>query len=171
MRASVLQHQSTALRAACPRTAAGCAVWVQPGAQGCGAEQGPCCAPRAVCRGRDSAACQVQHSACPGSCPGRCGEMCGGKEPPGRAGQGPSAATAAAWGRGITATLHLRMFPRTLCMRRGKAGIVFFLILGMGKKTGGRNLKGAVKTRVHLHARKCCGVVEMNIRCCLHVVW
>ena len=80
------QCQSTALRAACPRMAVGFSVWVQPGAQGCGAEQGPCCAPGAVCRGRDSAACQAQHSACPGSCPGRCGETCGGKEPPGRAG-------------------------------------------------------------------------------------
>ena len=59
---------------------------VQPSAQGCGAEQGPCCAPGAVCRGRDSAACQAQHSACSGSCPGRCGETCGGKEPPGSAG-------------------------------------------------------------------------------------
>ena len=49
MRASVLQCQSTALRAACPRMAAGSAVWVQPGAQGCGAEQGPCCAPHRGC--------------------------------------------------------------------------------------------------------------------------
>ena len=40
----------------------------------------------AVCRGRDSAACQAQHSACPGSCPGRSGEMWGGRSPP--AGQG-----------------------------------------------------------------------------------
>ena len=123
MRASVLHCQNTALRAACPRTAAGCAVWVQPGAQGCGAEQGPCCAPGAVCRGRDSAACQAQHSACPGSCPGCCGETCGGKEPPSRAGQGPSAATAAAWGRGLTATLHHRVFPRAHCKRRDKVGI------------------------------------------------
>jgi len=61
---------------------------VQPGAQGCGAEQGPCCAPGAVCRGRDSAACQAQHSACPGSCAGRCGETCGGKEPPAEQGRG-----------------------------------------------------------------------------------
>ena len=84
--AFLLQCQSTALRAACPRMAVGFSVWVQPGAQGCGAEQGPCCAPGAVCRGTDSATCQAQHSACPGSCPGRCGETCGGKEPP--AGQG-----------------------------------------------------------------------------------
>ncbi len=55
-------------------------------AQGAAGRRGPCCAPGAVCRGRDSAACQAQHSACPGSCPGRCGETCGGKEPPGRAG-------------------------------------------------------------------------------------
>ena len=38
VRASVLQHQSTDLSAASPRMAAGCAVWVQPGAQGCGAD-------------------------------------------------------------------------------------------------------------------------------------
>ena len=47
----------------------------------------------------------------------------GGKEPPGRAGQGPSAATAAAWGRGITATLHHKVFSKALCKRRDKAGI------------------------------------------------
>ena len=67
-----------------------------------------------------------------GAAQGAAGRRVGGRSPP--AGQGPSAATAAAWGRGVTATLHLRMFPRTLCMRRGKAGIVFFLILGMGKR-------------------------------------
>ncbi len=38
VRSSVLQHQSTNLSAASPRMAAGCAVWVQPGAQGCGAD-------------------------------------------------------------------------------------------------------------------------------------
>ena len=31
-----------------------------------------------------------------------------------------------------------------------------------GKKTGGRNLKGAVNSREILHARKCCEVGEMN---------
>ena len=67
-----------------------------------------------------------------GAAQGAAGRRVGGRSPP--AGQGPSAATAAAWGRGITATLHLRMFPRTLRMRRGKARIVFFLILEMGKR-------------------------------------
>lgn len=87
MWAFLLQCQSAALRAACPRMAVGLSVWVQPGAQGCGAEQGPCCALGAVCRGRDSAACQAQHSACPGSCPGRCGETWGeGAPQQGRAG-------------------------------------------------------------------------------------
>ena len=82
------------------------------GTYSCCAEQGPCCAPGAVCRGRDSAACQAQHSACPGSCPGRCGETCGGKEPPGRAGQGPSAATAAAWGSGSQIPCSTGCFQR-----------------------------------------------------------
>ena len=87
--------------------------------------------------------CRLPGSAlsCPGSCPGRCRETCGGKEPPGtagqgRAGQGPSAATAAAWGRGITATLHPRVFPRALCERRDKAGIFHFVFVGVRKVLG-----------------------------------
>ena len=42
--------------------------------------------PQGLCAGAGTAACQAQHSACPGSCPGRCGETCGGKEHPNRAG-------------------------------------------------------------------------------------
>ncbi len=99
LRAFLLQHQSTALRAACPRTAAGCAARAAAGCPGLSCRAGPCCAPGAVCRGRDCAACQAQHSACPGSCPGRCGEMCGGKEPPGRAGQGRAGQGRAGQGR------------------------------------------------------------------------
>ena len=67
-----------------------------------------------------------------GAAQGTAGRRVGGRSPP--AGQGPSAATAAAWGRGITATLHHTMFSKALCKRRVKAGIVFFLILGMGKR-------------------------------------
>jgi len=133
----VLQHESTALRAACARTAAGCAAGAAAGCPGLSCRAGPCCGPGAVCRGRDSAACQAQHAACPGRCPGRGGETCGGKEPP--AGQGPSDATAAAWGRGLTATLHPRVFPRALCKWRDKAGI--FPSLLIGKRRGGRILK------------------------------
>ena len=66
-----------------------------------------------------------------GAAQGAAGRRVGGRSPP--AGQGPSAATAAAWGRGITATLHHRMFPRTLCMRRDKAGTFLFLLSGLGK--------------------------------------
>ena len=49
---------------------AGCAA---RGALGCPSEQGPC-TPGGCVLGRDSAACQGQHSACPGSFPQRCGE-------------------------------------------------------------------------------------------------
>ena len=66
-----------------------------------------------------------------GAAQGAAGRRVGGRSPP--AGQGPSAATAAAWGRGITATLHPRVFPRALCKRRDKAGIFLFLFLGKGK--------------------------------------
>ena len=45
-----------------PSHRAGCRL-CSGGAQGCGAEQGPCCAPGAVCWGRASAAYQAQHSA------------------------------------------------------------------------------------------------------------
>ena len=56
-----------------------------------------------------------------GAAQGAAGRRVGGRSPP--AGQGPSAATAAAWGRGITATQLSRVFPRALCERRDKAGI------------------------------------------------
>ena len=60
-----------------------------------------------------------------GAAQGAAGRRVGGRSPP--AGQGPSAATAAAWGRGITATLHHKVFPNALCMRRKKAEIFPFL--------------------------------------------
>ena len=169
VRASVLQHQSTDLSAASSRMAAGCAVWVQPGAQGCGAEQGPCCAPGAVCRGRDSAACQAQHSACPGSCPGRCGETCGGKEPPGRA--GAFCCHSCFLGQGDHSYAAPQNVSKDTLYEERQGRDCLLSNLRDGKKTGGRNLKGAVNSRVHLHARKCCEVGEMNIKCYLHVVW
>jgi len=52
---------------------------------------------------------------------GAAGRRVGGRSP--AAGQGPSAATASAWGRAITATQLSRVFPRALCERRDKAGI------------------------------------------------
>ena len=67
-----------------------------------------------------------------GAAQGAAGRRVGGRSPP--AGQGPSAATAAAWGRGLTATLHTRMFPRALCKRRDKAGIFYLLFLRKGKE-------------------------------------
>ena len=66
-----------------------------------------------------------------GAAQGAAGRRVGGRSP--AAGQGPSAATAAAWGRGITATQLSRVFPRALCERRDKAGIFLFLFLERGK--------------------------------------
>ena len=66
-----------------------------------------------------------------GAAQGAAGRRVGERSPP--AGQGPSAATAAAWGRGITDTLQPRIFPRALCTRRDKAGIFLFLFLGKEK--------------------------------------
>jgi len=56
-----------------------------------------------------------------GAAQGAAGRRVGGRSP--AAGQGPSAATAAAWRRGITATLHPRMFPRAICKGRDEAGV------------------------------------------------
>ena len=63
-----------------------------------------------------------------GAAQGAAGRRVGGRSPP--AGQGPSAATAAAWDGGITATLHHRMFPNAHCKRRDKAGMFLFLFAG-----------------------------------------
>ena len=137
--ASVLQHESTALRAACARTAAGCAAGAAAGCPGLSCRAGPCCGPGAVCRGRDSAACQAQHSAARGAAQGAAGRRVGGRSPPaqqgragqGRAGQGPSAATAAAWGRGLTATLLHRLFLRA--GGEARQGFSFSCFQGKGK--------------------------------------
>ena len=69
-----------------------------------------------------------------GAAQGAAGRCVGVRSPP--AGQGPSAATASAWGRGITDTLQPRIFPRALCTRRDKAEIFLFLFLegGIGLK-------------------------------------
>ena len=67
-----------------------------------------------------------------GAAQGAAGRRVGGRSPP--TGQGPSAATAAAWGRGITDTLHPRVFPRALCKSRDKAGIFYLLFLREGKE-------------------------------------
>ncbi len=69
-----------------------------------------------------------------GAAQGGCGETCGGKEPPGRAGQGPSAATAAAWGRGLTATLHYRLFSKARLQEESQGKDFFCYILREAKK-------------------------------------
>ena len=66
-----------------------------------------------------------------GAAQGAAGRRVGGRSPP--AGQGPSAATAAAWGRGITATLHHRLLHDALSMIKDSGGIFchisYFLLL------------------------------------------
>ena len=135
LRASVLQHRSTALRAACARTAAGCAAGAAAGCPGLPCRAGPCCGPGAVCRGRDSAACQAQHSAARGAAQGAAGRRVGGRSPrQGRPGQG----------RGLLLT---ELLPGAggsqLCCTKGhsqgilqggnKAGIFHFLFVGKGE--------------------------------------
>ena len=56
-----------------------------------------------------------------GAAQGAAGRRVGGRSPP--AGQGPSAATAAAWGRGITATLHHWLLHDALSMIKDSGGI------------------------------------------------
>ena len=122
MRASVLQHQSTALRAACPRTAAGCAAGGAAGCPGLWCRAGSLLCPRGCVPGHGL--CRLPGSALslPGELPRALrGDVWG--EGAHLAGQGPSAATAAAWRRGITATLHPRMFPRAICKGRDEAGV------------------------------------------------
>ena len=135
MRSLVLQCQSTALRAACPRTAAGGAAGGAAGCPGLRCRAGSLLCPRGCVPGQGL--CRLPGSALslPGELPRALRGDGWGEGAPrqGRAGQGPSAATAAAWGRGITATLHHRVFPRALCKRRDKAGIFHFLFLRKGK--------------------------------------
>ena len=114
---------------------------LQPGAQGCRAEQVPAVA-QGLCAGAGTLPPARLSTQLPGELPralrgdvwGEGAPRHGSRAGQGRAGQGPSAATAAAWGRGITATLHPRVFPRALCKRRDKAGIFLFFFLGKGKE-------------------------------------
>ena len=108
---------------------------LQPGAQGCRAEQVPAVA-QGLCAGAGTLPPARLSTQLPGELPRALrGDVWGEGAPRhGRAGQGPSAATAAAWGRGITATLHARVLPRAHCKRRDKAGILLFLYFGKGKE-------------------------------------
>jgi len=115
---------------------------VQPGAQGCGAEQGPCCAPGAVCQGRDSAACQAQHSACPGSCPGRCVETWGEGAP--QQGRGLLLPQLLPGAGGSQLRCTPECFQGQFARGETKQGF-FFYILREGERTGGKILKGAIK--------------------------
>ena len=134
LRASVLQCQSTALRATCPRMAAGCAAGGAAGCPGLWCRAGSLLCPRGCVPGQGL--CRLPGSALslPGELPRALRGDVWGEGTPRRAGQGPSAATAAAWGRGITATLHHRMFSKALCKRRVKGGI--FLLYPLGSKKG-----------------------------------
>ena len=60
--ASMLHHQSTALRAVSPRTAAGCAARAGAGCLGLSCRAGPCCASRAVCQARRSLQNRAEHT-------------------------------------------------------------------------------------------------------------
>ena len=120
MRSLVLQHQSTALRAACPRTAAGCAAGGAAGCPGLWCRAGSLLCPRGCVPGQGL--CRL-----PGSALSLPGEL-------------PRALRGDVWGegaprqgRGITATLQRKIFPRALCTRRDKAGIFLFLFLGKEK--------------------------------------
>jgi len=71
LRASMLQHQSTALRAACPRMAAGGAAGGAAGCPGLWCRAGSLLWPRGCVPGQGL--CRLPGSAlsCPGSCPGQ----------------------------------------------------------------------------------------------------
>ena len=76
----------------------GCAARAAPS---CPSEQG-LCTPGVVCWGRDSAACQGQHSACPGSSLQSCEEKLWVEgETPREAGQGPSVVEKSPHGSGL----------------------------------------------------------------------
>ena len=117
---------------------------VQPGAQGCGAEQGPCCAPHRGCVPGQG------HCRLPGSALSLPGEL-------------PRALWGDMWGEGAPQQGRGLLLPQLLpgaggsqlrctpeCFHgqfaRGetKQGF-FFYILREGERTGGKILKGAIK--------------------------
>ena len=125
---------STALRAACPRTAAGCAAGGAAGCPGLWCRAGSLLCPRGCVPGQGL--CRLPGSALslPGELPRALRGDVWGEGAPRQGRAGAFCCHSCCLARGLTATLHPRMFPGTLCMKRGKAGIVFFLILGMGKR-------------------------------------
>ena len=97
----------------------------------------------AVCRGRDSAACQAQHSACPGSCPGRCRETCRGKEPPNRA--GAFCCHSCCLGQGDHSNAAPLSVSKSTLQEQRQGRDFLFTVLKGGERVGGRNLRGDVK--------------------------
>ena len=99
---------------------------LQPGAQGCRAEQVPAVA-QGLCAGAGTLPPARLSTQLPGELPRALrGDVWGegaprqGRAGQGRAGQGPSADRAAAWGGGLTATLHQGAQPGIL--QGGKQG-------------------------------------------------
>ena len=135
MRASVLQHQSTALRAACPRTAAGCAAGGAAGCPGLWCRAGSLLCPRGCVPGQGL--CRL-----PGSALSLPGEL-------------PRALRGDVWGEGAPRQGRGLLLPQLLpgaggsqicckqkCFqghfaRGGTRHGFFFYILREGKRMGG----------------------------------
>ena len=171
MRASVLHCQITALRAACPRMAAGCAAGGAAGCPGLWCRAGSLLCPRGCVPGQGL--CRLPGSALslPGELPRALRGDVWGEGAPRQGRAGAFCCHSCCLGQGGHSYAAPQNVSKDTLYEERQGRDCLFSNLRDGKKTGGRNLKGAVNSREILHARKCCGVVEMNMRCCLHVVW
>ena len=155
MRASVLQRQSTALRAACPRTAAGCAAGGAAGCPGLWCRAGSLLCPRGCVPGQGL--CRLPGSALslPGELPRALrGDVWGegaprhGRAGQGRAGQGRAGAFcchSCCLGQGDHSYAAPQNVSKDTLYEERQGRDFPFLFLREGEGVVDRILKGAVK--------------------------
>ena len=133
MRSLVLQHQSTALRAACPRTAAGCAAGGAAGCPGLWCRAGSLLCPRGCVPGQGL--CRLPGSALslPGELPRALRGDVWGEGAPRQGRAGAFCCHSCCLGQGDHSYTAPQSVSKSTCKRRDKAGIFCFLFLGKGK--------------------------------------
>jgi len=144
-RVSVLQHQSTALSSACPRTAAGCAAGGAAGCPGLWCRAGALLCPRGCVPGQGL--CRLPGSALslPGELPRALrGDVLGEGAPrQGRA--GAFCCHSCCLGQGDHSNAAPLSVSKSTLQEQRQGRDFLFTVLKGGERVGGRNLKGAVK--------------------------
>ena len=143
MRSFLLQHQGTALRAVCPRTAAGCAAGGAAGCPGLWCRAGSLLCPRGCVPGQGL--CRLPGSALslPGELPRALRGDVWGEGAPRQGRAGAFCCHSCCLGQGDHSyTAHENV---SKCTLQEESRDFPFAVFGEGERVGSRKLKGAVK--------------------------